>query len=87
MAAGNLIITRASRSRGCVLVLGEKYPRRPGRFSWRERNSQYIIKGTTSAGGKLWDSQPASMVGVASTSSKTRKLTVTARAFWSMKTV
>ncbi|MFV2247063.1 phage tail protein, partial [Escherichia coli] len=34
-----------------------------GRFSCRERNSQYISKGPTSAGGKLWDSRPASMVG------------------------
>ncbi|EHK6258464.1 TPA: phage tail protein [Escherichia coli] len=62
--AGNLIITRASSVRaGVSLVLGKNILAARGRFSWRERNSQYIIKGTTSAGGKLWDSQPASMVG------------------------
>lgn len=60
----NLIITRASSVRaGVSLVLGKNILAARGRFSWRERNSQYIIKGTTSAGGKLWDSQPASMVG------------------------
>ncbi|HBM8376950.1 TPA: hypothetical protein L0V82_003512 [Escherichia coli] len=60
----NLIITRASSVRaGVSLVLGKNILAARGRFSWRERNSQYIIKGTTSAGGKLWDSQPAPMVG------------------------
>ncbi|EPV9276039.1 phage baseplate assembly protein, partial [Salmonella enterica subsp. enterica serovar Newport] len=49
--AGNLIITRASSVRaGVSLVLGKNILAARGRFSWRERNSQYIIKGTTSAG-------------------------------------
>lgn len=43
--AGNLIITRASSVRaGVSLVLGKNILAARGRFSWRERNSQYIIE-------------------------------------------
>lgn len=43
--AGNLIITRASSVRaGVSLVLGENILAARGRFSWRERNSQYITE-------------------------------------------
>lgn len=61
---GNLIITRASKIRaGVSLVLGRNIAAARGRFSWRERNSDYIIKGSASAGGLLWDDQPVRMVG------------------------
>lgn len=43
--AGNLIITRASSVRaGVSLVLGKNILAARGRFSWRERNSQYITE-------------------------------------------
>ncbi|ELM3734795.1 phage baseplate assembly protein [Edwardsiella piscicida] len=63
-ANGQLVITRASQKRASVaLVLGENILAARGRFSWRERASQYIIKGSTSAGGATWDDQPAAVVG------------------------
>ncbi|KEA51789.1 MULTISPECIES: phage baseplate assembly protein [Mangrovibacter] len=61
---GNLVITRASTKRAPVaLVLGDNILAARGRFSWRERASQYIVKGSSSAGGATWDAQPASVVG------------------------
>ena len=61
---GRLVITRASTRRaGVALVLGQNILAARGRFSWRERNSQYIVKGTTSAGGSTWDEQPAKVTG------------------------
>lgn len=61
---GRLVITRASTKRaGVALVLGKNILAARGRFSWRERNSQYIVKGTTSAGGSTWDEQPAKVTG------------------------
>lgn len=61
---GNLVIARASKIRaGVSLVLGRNIAAARGRFSWRERNSDYIIKGSASAGGALWDDQPVRMVG------------------------
>ena len=61
---GRLVITRASTKRaGVALVLGQNILAARGRFSWRERNSQYIVKGTTSAGGSTWDEQPAKVTG------------------------
>ncbi|HGY4246166.1 TPA: phage baseplate assembly protein, partial [Citrobacter freundii] len=45
---GNLIITRASTKRaGVPLIFGTNILAARGRFSWRERNSQYIVKGTS----------------------------------------
>ncbi|KFB92019.1 prophage tail protein, partial [Trabulsiella guamensis ATCC 49490] len=48
---------------GVALVYGENILAARGRFSWRERNSQYIVKGTSSAGGSTWDDQPVSVIG------------------------
>ncbi|EQB4447044.1 TPA: phage baseplate assembly protein [Pluralibacter gergoviae] len=63
-AYGRLVITRASSQRaGVSLVLGENILAARGRFSWRERASQYIVKGSVSAGGDTWDSQPVKMIG------------------------
>ncbi|HBY9746492.1 TPA: phage tail protein [Klebsiella pneumoniae] len=63
-AFGRLIITRASSKRASVsLTLGDNILAARGRFSWRERASQYIIKGSASAGGATWDDQPVKMVG------------------------
>ncbi|GAB7450980.1 contractile injection system protein, VgrG/Pvc8 family [Enterobacter roggenkampii] len=63
-ADGNLVITRASKKRASVaLVLGENILAARGRFSWRERASQYIVKGSSSAGGAAWDDQPAKVIG------------------------
>lgn len=63
-AAGQVVITRASTQKATVsLVLGWNILAARGRFSWRERASEYIIKGSVAAGGSKWDSQPVSMVG------------------------
>ncbi|MBJ8914173.1 phage tail protein, partial [Citrobacter freundii] len=61
---GNLVITRASTKRaGVPLIFGTNILAARGRFSWRERNSQYIVKGTSSAGGSTWDDQPVKVIG------------------------
>jgi prophage tail gpP-like protein len=63
-AYGRLVITRASTLRaGVALTLGDNILAARGRFSWRERASQYIVKGSASAGGSTWDDQPVKMVG------------------------
>ncbi|MCZ6928674.1 phage tail protein [Serratia marcescens] len=63
-AWGRLVITRASTQRASVaLVLGENILAARGRFSWRERASQYIVKGSAAAGGSTWDDQPVKVVG------------------------
>ncbi|HEJ9179967.1 TPA: phage tail protein [Serratia marcescens] len=63
-AQGRLVITRASTRRATVsLVLGRNILAARGRFSWRERASQYIVKGSVAAGGATWDDQPVKVVG------------------------
>ncbi|EPL6740917.1 Mu-like prophage tail protein gpP [Klebsiella pneumoniae] len=63
-AYGRLVITRASTQRaGVSLTLSDNILAARGRFSWRERASQYIVKGSASAGGTTWDDQPVKMVG------------------------
>ncbi|BBQ81684.1 hypothetical protein WP3W18E02_02130 [Klebsiella sp. WP3-W18-ESBL-02] len=63
-AQGRLVITRASTQRVSVaLVLGENILAARGRFSWRERASEYIVKGSASAGGATWGAQPVQAVG------------------------
>ncbi|ATA26579.1 phage tail protein [Brenneria goodwinii] len=63
-AWGRLVITRASTTRaGVSLVLGDNILAARGRFSWRERASQYIVKGSAAAGGATWDDQPVKVVG------------------------
>lgn len=47
-AAGNLVITRAGTQRlATALVLGENILEAAGSFSWRDRFSEYIVKGET----------------------------------------
>ncbi|BEO03105.1 hypothetical protein SMQC13_08320 [Serratia marcescens] len=63
-AWGRLVITRASTQRvGVALALGDNILAARGRFSWQGRASQYIVKGSTAAGGVTWDDQPVKMVG------------------------
>lgn len=63
-ALGQLVITRASTQRVSVaLVLGENILAARGRFSWRERASEYIVKGSASAGGAIWGNQPVQNIG------------------------
>ena len=63
-AQGRLVITRASTQRVSVaLVLGENILAARGRFSWRERASEYIVKGSASAGGATWGAQPVQTIG------------------------
>ncbi|VVA46987.1 Phage late control gene D protein (GPD) [Serratia ficaria] len=63
-AWGRLVITRASTKRASVaLVLGQNILAARGRFSWRERANQYIVKGSAAAGGTTWDDQPVKVIG------------------------
>lgn len=63
-AHGALVITRASdKTCHVALRLGENILAARGRFSWRDRASQYIVKGEGSAGGAAWDEQSSSAVG------------------------
>ncbi|HFG1699826.1 TPA: phage baseplate assembly protein [Vibrio cholerae] len=62
-AFGNLVITRASKQRaGFSLVLGQNVKAARGRFSWRNRYSNFIVKASGAAFGQ-WDSSPAQTVG------------------------
>ncbi|HAS4439637.1 TPA: phage tail protein, partial [Vibrio cholerae] len=62
-AFGNLVITRASKQRaGFSLVLGQNVKAARGRFSWRNRYSNFIVKASGAAFGQ-WDSSPAQSVG------------------------
>ncbi|OUS51472.1 phage tail protein [Shewanella sp. SACH] len=60
---GNLVITRASKVKaGVSLILGENVKAARGRFSWRQRYSNFTIKAAGAAHGN-WDSAPISAVG------------------------
>ena len=60
-ALGNLVITRASKDKaGVSLILGENIKAARGRFSWRDRHSEFRVK----ASGDSWDVEvPAENVG------------------------
>ncbi|WP_426812264.1 hypothetical protein [Klebsiella sp. WOUb02] len=54
-AYGRLVITRASTQRaGVALTLGDNILAARGRFKFARRASQYIVKGSASAGGATW---------------------------------
>ncbi|AZQ10168.1 phage baseplate assembly protein [Shewanella khirikhana] len=60
---GNLVITRASKTRaGVALKLGENIKAGRGRFSWRQRYSKFTVK-AAGAGHGAWDSAALSTVG------------------------
>lgn len=60
---GNLVITRASKEKaGVSLILGENIKAARGRFSWRQRFSNFTIK-AAGAGHGNWDTAPISAVG------------------------
>ncbi|AVI67213.1 phage tail protein [Shewanella sp. WE21] len=60
---GNLVITRASKVKaGVSLILGENVKAARGRFSWRQRYSNFTIKAAGAAFGKDWD--PAALTSV-----------------------
>lgn len=58
---GDLVITRASTKRaGVSLILGENIKAARGRFSWRERYSQFKVKGSSDK----WDEKPEVSGGI-----------------------
>ncbi|SEH72788.1 Mu-like prophage tail protein gpP [Rheinheimera pacifica] len=60
---GNLVITRASKEKaGASLILGENIKAARGRFSWRQRFSNFTVKAAGAAHGN-WDTAPISAVG------------------------
>jgi prophage tail gpP-like protein len=62
--AGQLVLTKASSDVIDVrLELGVNILAARGRFSWRDRASQYIVKGSASAGGSSWDDVSPKQVG------------------------
>lgn len=63
-AMGNLVITRASKTKmGVALILGENILAARGRFSQRDRASEYIVKGTGYGGGREWDEAATATIG------------------------
>lgn len=61
---GNLVITRASKVNvGTALVLGENIKAARGRFSHRDRFSQFTVKAVGASFGEKWDSTALSTVG------------------------
>jgi len=63
-AMGRLVITRASAVVLPVrLQLGVNILAARGRFSMRDRASQYIVKGSSSAGGAAWDDVSPKQIG------------------------
>ncbi len=63
-SAGNLVLTKASSTVLDVrLQLGVNILAARGRFSWRDRASQYIVKGSASGGGASWDDVSPKQIG------------------------
>ncbi|TVP12541.1 phage baseplate assembly protein [Shewanella sp. MSW] len=61
---GNLVITRASKDRaGVALRLGDNIKAGRGRFSWRQRYSNFKIKSVGGSWGEQLDSAAISTVG------------------------
>ncbi|WP_240222854.1 phage baseplate assembly protein [Rheinheimera hassiensis] len=61
---GNLVITRAGKEKaGVSLILGENIKAARGRFSWRQRFSNFTVKAAGAAHGKDWDTAALSTVG------------------------
>ncbi|MFM5095780.1 phage baseplate assembly protein [Aeromonas rivipollensis] len=61
---GPLVLTQASETpMGVSLVLGENILAARGNFSMRDRASEWIIKGSSYAGGATWDNAATSTIG------------------------
>ncbi|WP_417880316.1 phage baseplate assembly protein [Vibrio sp.] len=61
---GNLVITRTSKEKaGTALILGQNVLAARGRFSWRDRFSQFTVKSTGPSFGEKWDGAGLSSVG------------------------
>lgn len=61
---GNLVITRASKQKaGVSLILGDNVKAARGRFSWRQRFSNFTVKAAGAAFGAQWDGSALSTVG------------------------
>lgn len=57
---GNLMLTRAGTARiATPLVKGKNIERASGQFSWKDRFSQYLVKGQSPARVATWDSPSA----------------------------
>lgn len=63
-ALGQLVITQASEQKlDVVLELGKNILAARGRFSWRDRASEYIVKGSGYGGGETWDYVAPAAIG------------------------
>jgi len=61
---GNLVVTRASKEKaGVSLILGENVLAARGRFSWRQRYSNFTIKAVGAAFGEEWKEADLTAVG------------------------
>ncbi len=70
---GNLIITRAGKSRlGTQLVKGENILKATGEFSWRDRFSRYTVKGQAQGSDAGWADTVAQQKGVVTDASINR---------------
>lgn len=61
---GQLVLTQASETpMGVSLILGENILAARGNFSMRDRASEWIVKGSSYAGGATWDNAATSTIG------------------------
>lgn len=61
---GQLVLTQASNTpMGASLILGENILAARGNFSMRDRASEWIVKGSSYAGGATWDNASPSTIG------------------------
>lgn len=61
---GQLVLTQASDTpMGVSLILGENILAARGNFSMRDRASEWIVKGSSYAGGVTWDNTAPSTIG------------------------
>lgn len=61
---GQLVLTQASDTpMGASLILGENILAARGNFSMRDRASEWIVKGSSYAGGATWDNAAPATIG------------------------
>ncbi len=61
---GELVLTQASETpMGASLILGENILAARGNFSMRDRASEWIVKGSSYAGGATWDNAAPATIG------------------------
>ncbi|WP_425968153.1 phage baseplate assembly protein [Aeromonas dhakensis] len=61
---GQLVLTQASDTpMGASLILGDNILAARGNFSMRDRASEWIVKGSSYAGGATWDNAAPSTIG------------------------